>query len=243
MREIIRMVHGSHLYGTNVETSDQDFKGVFVPDGRSILLQRVKNTIKYGSFEERNQPGEEDLVLHSLQKYLHLLCQNQTEALDMLFTPERFWVKDPEPEWLAILANRERFLGKRVAAFVGYCRSQARKFAVKIERYEAIEEIVRFLRIVPDHRIRVSEVLGLEEKLQSIYKAGVEAITLSNGHVIPHLSVCDTRVPMTATVREAYEVYSRKFNEYGKRVSRSSTQDVDWKSMMHAVRIANEAVE
>lgn len=243
MREIIRMVHGSHLYGTNVETSDRDFKAVFIPEGKSILLGRVKNTVRVGTYEERNQPGEEDLVMHSLQKFLHLLCQNQPEALDMLFTPECFWVRKPEPEWLAILANRERFLSKRISAFVGYCRSQARKYAVKLERYGAVEQIVYLLRNVPDHRMRVSEIPGLKDKLSDIYTARVEEIPLANNHVIPHISVCDTRVPMTATVREAYEVYSRKFNEYGKRVARSTSQDADWKSMMHAVRIANEAVE
>jgi predicted nucleotidyltransferase len=45
MKTLVRMQFGSHVYGTNVPTSDHDFKAVHLPDGRDILLQRPQNTI------------------------------------------------------------------------------------------------------------------------------------------------------------------------------------------------------
>src|SRR5262245_57892462 len=45
MRLIVEMRFGSHLYGTATPLSDLDYKGIYVPDGRDILLQRVRGTI------------------------------------------------------------------------------------------------------------------------------------------------------------------------------------------------------
>lgn len=249
MREIIRMVHGSHLYGTNVETSDLDYKAVYIPDGQDILLQRVKASIHNGSSQERNQPGQEDVESMSLQQFLKLLCQGQTIALDMIFTPENFWVTAPEPEWRAVLSNQDKFLNRQIKAFVGYCRGQARKYAVKIERFRAVEDAYRFFENAyrirgEDPESRIADMAGLEEFLAGNYGSSLENITLCNGTVVPHVSVCDTRIPVTASLKEAYAVYARKFNEYGKRVARSAENTAqDWKSMMHAIRVASEAVE
>ncbi len=40
MKTLVRMQFGSHVYGTNVPTSDHDFKAIHLPEGRDILLQR-----------------------------------------------------------------------------------------------------------------------------------------------------------------------------------------------------------
>jgi predicted nucleotidyltransferase len=42
MRLIVEMRFGSHLYSTATPLSDLDYKGVELPDGRDILLQRVQ---------------------------------------------------------------------------------------------------------------------------------------------------------------------------------------------------------
>src|SRR5581483_10870521 len=62
---IYRIRHGSHLYGTNTETSDHDYKEVFVPSGRDILLGRIKEGRQSGPDKSqtpgaKNQPGDID---------------------------------------------------------------------------------------------------------------------------------------------------------------------------------------
>lgn len=91
---------------------------------------------------------------------------------------------------------------------------------------------------------RIEDLPYLEQFAASCSHAGIEPIEIKSGAVIDHLSVCETRVPVTATVKVAYETYKRKLAEYGDRVKRSMNMEGhDWKSMMHAVRVANEAVE
>jgi predicted nucleotidyltransferase len=48
MELIVEMRFGSHLYGTATPESDLDFKGVYLPEARDILLQRVKPTVTAG---------------------------------------------------------------------------------------------------------------------------------------------------------------------------------------------------
>lgn len=246
MKEIVRMIGGSHLYGSNVETSDLDLKGVYIPEGQDILLQQVRDAVVSHS------PGE-DCEIFSVQKFLNMVMQGQVVALDMLFTPERLYTQPPEPEWRCIQINQERFLSRGIQAFVGYCRQQARRYSVKIERYQAVRSLCDFLRRAsidnPSGTLagtfRVEDVPGLQAFVdQADDYTFIEDITLANGKVIPHLSCCETRVPVTAPLKVARETYRRKFDAYGKRVTRRENVDAkDWKAMYHAVRVGYEAIE
>ena len=42
---LVVTVHGSHLYGTSTPSSDRDYKGVHLPSGRELVLQRAENVI------------------------------------------------------------------------------------------------------------------------------------------------------------------------------------------------------
>src|SRR5262252_9423728 len=105
------MRFGSHLYGTDTSDSDLDLKGVYVPEARDILLQRVKPSVTSGREKgagERNRPGDVDREYYSLQRYLALLAAGQTMAIDMLFAPDTVMVKPPSPVWRDLQAHALR---------------------------------------------------------------------------------------------------------------------------------------
>lgn len=146
MKTIFRVEFGSHLYGTNTSESDTDFKSVHIPDGRDILLQRVKDSIgrKTKTNEnERNRKEDIDDESYSLQRYLSLLAEGQTVAIDMLFAPKPL-ISDEI--WSYIRFYRDRVLTKKAGAFVGYCRTQANKYGIKGSRVAAAKEAVEFFR-------------------------------------------------------------------------------------------------
>src|SRR5690242_851281 len=148
MRRIVRIKFGSHLFGTSTAASDIDFKAVFIPPARDILLQRVRGSIsspRPKAEGEKNYAGEIDEEAYSLQKYLGLVADGQTVAMDMLFAPRWAMVEEPAAEWREIERNRARLLTRKAAAFVGYCRQQANKYGIKGSRVAAAREALSIL--------------------------------------------------------------------------------------------------
>ena len=69
---IAKMLFGSQVYGTSTPQSDEDYKGVFIPDARSILLQRatkVSRSHSTGPADAKNAPGDVDeMVAKEIQE-------------------------------------------------------------------------------------------------------------------------------------------------------------------------------
>ncbi len=85
MNILMRTQFGSHVYGTNLPTSDTDFKGIYIPTKRDLYLSRAQKTINTGTKENksaRNESTDIDEEIFSLQQYLKLLSEGQTVALD-----------------------------------------------------------------------------------------------------------------------------------------------------------------
>ena len=256
MRVIARILCGSHLYGCSVPDSDRDYKIVYIPSGRNILLQQadrldpldmvepVKRLVK--DVGEPLAERSPDVEFISFRKYLKLLCQGQTNALDMFFAPRENFVGKPEPEWYAIQTHEKSWISRNSVAFVGYCRQQASKYVVKIDRFNAVKDVVHFL--AENAQEGHHELVGLYE--------GLDALVLENEHIewisretahgteLAHFSVCQTMIPVTATVKLAAETFGRKLESYGSRVRETANMGAkDWKSLYHAVRVAEEAKE
>jgi hypothetical protein len=148
---IVKMQFGSHVYGTNLPTSDLDFKGVYVPTADDILLQRVKASRAHSTKEDRhvrNSAEDVDFEIFSLQQFFNLLLAGQTVQVSMLFTPQR-WIVEQTELWDLIRSQKDKWLHSGVAAFAGYCRQQANKYGIKGSRVSAAAAAVdTFSRIV-----------------------------------------------------------------------------------------------
>lgn len=242
MREIIRVLCGSHLYGVALPSSDEDVKGVFVPSAQDILLGRSKDVRGIRS-------DDQDLELFSLQRFLRLLCEGQTVVMDMIFAPAEFYRQEPSAEWQEIVANRSRFLSKNCKAFVGYCRQQAQKYVVRKERLRAVDNAVSYLASLEDRfpnmaHVPLRDVDTLERFVEANCFTELVGIETAQGAELQHLSVCETMVPVSASIKTALATYRRKAQEYGQRIRGAQEADtLDWKSLYHAVRVAGEAIE
>jgi predicted nucleotidyltransferase len=74
MREpnVVNMLFGSHLYGLNTPTSDEDFKGIYIPTLKELLLHSYPDTVDYstGPKDAKNSAGDTDITVHSLSKFV-----------------------------------------------------------------------------------------------------------------------------------------------------------------------------
>ncbi len=178
MRSVVRITFGSHLYGTATPASDLDFKSIFVPSARDILLQRVKgsvSTLRPKGEGEKNYAGEIDEEAYSLQRFLSLAAEGQTVALDILFAPRWAMTEPPTPEWLEIERNRHRLITSKSASFVGYCRTQANKYGIKGSRVAAAKLALELLGAA-------LEINSTTTKLGELYE-DIDMLTAANEHM------------------------------------------------------------
>lgn len=245
MKKIVEMKFGSQVYGTALPSSDQDFKGIFIPSAEDLILQKAPHTQSFHSNTAKNTKNTKDdidLELFSVQKFMMLLWQGQTLAFDVLFTPKQFWL-EITPEWEYILANREKLLHKKISAFVGYCKAQSERYSMRGSRMIALEQIIGHLskykyNDTVEEAMKDFKAFGEHTKIETQAAPG-----LAEGE-LKFLSVCGKKAGYTSSVKYAFDIYKSTLHGYGERArAAASQQGIDLKAQYHAVRIASEAEE
>jgi hypothetical protein len=128
MTVLARIVFGSHLYGTETEHSDRDWKAIVLPPAEDILLQRVRNAHRHStkvntSYKNTNKDVETETW--ALHHFFKLLAEGHPGALDTLFAPH--WAHNEEKHqlWIEIEQNRHRLISNKSTAFIGCCKQKA----------------------------------------------------------------------------------------------------------------------
>lgn len=227
----MQMIFGSHLYGTATEKSDTDYKGVFMPKAGDVILQRVPHSIntssKKGS-DEKNSSTDVDQEIYSLHYFLHLACEGETVALDMLHAPEKFWIHSSEI-WRELVSLRKKFYTKNLKAFVGYARRQAAKYGVKGTRLAEAKLVLEFLRDNSQYRLReVWDQLPTGEHISKTSN-DVDVLYQVCGKYLNGHSYCHHHIPMMKAFIDRYGERARQAEQ---------NEGVDWKAVSHAFRAA-----
>lgn len=257
---IFRTQFGSHIYGTNVETSDQDFRGIALPSSRDIILQRAFKTQQLATKQNdllKNTKDDIDSETYSLHYWLKLFIEGQTLCYDMLFTPSKFWLQTT-PYWTELYNNRDKLLNSKISSFAGYCQAQASKYSLKGSNLAAYRLAKDFFVKQPSltrlSQIRdniIEELINVSIHDQKYHEKGeplIKFVTIPHrvtGVVEEYIQVGPKiKVPMNASCKIAYDTYLTQFERYGERAKQAETnQGIDWKALMHAVRVCQEAEE
>jgi len=250
MRSLVEMKFGSHLYGTATPASDLDLKLVHVPAPRDILLQRAKAVVNQQTkacANAKNSADDIDRESFSLQKFLALVAEGQTVALDMLFAPAWAFIGPVDPIWELIQPNRGRLLTRRYSSFVGYCRTQANKYGIRGSRVAAARKALTFLTDALAHGAQTKlAAFGREVTVMAAETEHMAVVNIpsQSGTDVFHWEVCGRKMPFTSSVKSAQEIMQRVVDEYGHRaLAAERNEGVDWKALSRAVRIARQAIE
>lgn len=116
---------GSHAYGTNVESSDVDIRG--------IALNTKEEILGSTNFEQVVN-NETDTTIYSFRKIISLLTSCNPNTIEILgLKPEHYLYLSPIGQEL--LDNKKLFLSKRaVQSFGGYAFAQLRRLDNKAAR-------------------------------------------------------------------------------------------------------------
>lgn len=237
MKTIVKMVYGSHLYGTDTELSDKDYKGIYLPELSDCILGKVKHSISEttGDNHSKNSKDDVDNEMYSVQQFIKMACAGETIAIDMLHVPEQFII-EKTPVWDFIHDRRNMFYTKNMKAFVGFARSQAKRYSVKGERLQTAVNALRYLETCP-------EMNKLGEHFVSLVAAGGTLTERDNfGNFF--VDINGRKLSETVTVKYAKDKINLIIKEYGKRAEKAKEAGgVDWKAISHAVRAALEVKE
>lgn len=117
METLYRVIVGSQSYGTNVEGSDIDYKGVFAQD--------LDDLLGFGYKEQINT--NKDDTSYEIRRFMELLETANPTVLEMLFSPEDCIV-EKHPAFDILIKHRYKFLTKKcLYSFGGYAIAQIKK--------------------------------------------------------------------------------------------------------------------
>lgn len=250
VRQLVTIQHGSHLYGTSTPTSDRDFKGVHLPSGLGIVLGRPEDVIERNVVAKEGTKNTADAVdnqSYSLAKFLGMLAKGDTVATEVLFAPS--WaIVDMDPLWPVIQAQAMKVLNRQAKGFVGYCQRQAAKYGVKGSRMAAVNRLLGLLAPALEKHGTTAKLETISEELrlfaESEEHASWQNIPHPSGAECWHIECCDRKMPMTASIKEAFNVFNKVWENYGERARAAMTNEgIDWKAVSHAVRVARQAIE
>lgn len=240
--------YGSHVYGTNRPDSDRDYRGLFFPRPRDIILQKVEefpvmNLKTKASENAKNTKDDVDREYYTLKKFFQFCHEGQTLVLDMLFAPPKHWTQT-HPIWNEIYENKHKLLTRKTTAYIKYSRDQAAKYGIKGSRLAAARAAMEFFGSKP----REAKILDFQEEIDAQLIG--EWIKYAPKRMknqtkdLPHLVVCEKMVPMTAACKVAYSMSKAFFDEFGERAAMAEKNEGwDAKALMHAYRVGNEAME
>lgn len=123
-RTILLVRHGSHAYGLNIATSDEDFKGVAVAPARY-----------YHGFVDNFEQAESkdpDFVVYDVMKFMKLAADANPSILEVLFVDDHNLLTCTEVG-ARLREARDQFLSRKVRhTYAGYAHQQLRR--IKLHR-------------------------------------------------------------------------------------------------------------
>ncbi len=127
---------GSHAYGTNVEGSDVDIRGVAIPTKREVLLGK-----SFGQVLDK----QTDTTIYSFSKAIQLLSNCNPNTIELLGFPENEYLHLSNIGHF-LWGNRHAFLSKQcIHTFGGYAISQLRRLQNKAARLVGQSENEKYI--------------------------------------------------------------------------------------------------
>ena len=235
MKTIVKMVFGSHLYGTSTPESDKDFKGVFLPTREQLLLGKIPRSVNESTKKDnsaKNTSEDIDLEMYSLHYFIHLACEGETVALDMLHAPKSMII-ETSPIWDEIVLNRQRFYTKNLKAFIGYARRQASKYGIKGSRLNDAQKVLDYLELY-------QKSVGIIKSIWDDLPIGEHIFKYPpNENNERMYEVCGRKIGEKVTFQYAYNTVKKFVDNYGDRARKAAANEgIDWKAVSHAFRAA-----
>lgn len=170
---------GSKSYGTEIDSSDTDYKGVFVyPTEEYLSPFPYKDHLSWKD-DSQNCEG----TIYELKRFINLACQGNPNVIEALFLDDDriCFVNSVGRE---LLAHRNLFLSQKLRnTFIGYAIAQLKKIKVNHGNYQYylpsnLKDAMHLVRL-----LRMGEEVLLTGKLNVFRKDASELLKIRSGEV------------------------------------------------------------
>ena len=213
---ILITLGGSHAYGTNIETSDMDIRGIAMNSGDDILLGK--------DFEQvANEPT--DTTIYSFDKMTYLLTNCNPNTIEILgVKPEHILYKSDIGAEL--IKNKDMFLSLRaIKSFGGYANAQLyrlqQKSLVALTEEQLNAHIVKTLN-------------GMRDMLEMKHDMKGIQVHLKDDEIVVDINVNDYPAESIAGV---LNVFNKTLNDYHKNSVRNEKAMNHGKISKHAMHL------
>lgn len=219
---IFETIVGSQLYGTNVEESDIDYKGV-------CILDREREYFSFTPRFEQFHSNEIDREIYDFRKFLGMLAQNNPNIMDLVFSPEKYWVQT-SPTWEMLIKHKDKFISQKCKhTFLGYATSQLKR--IKSHKKWLMEPLER-QPLREDFGIKNGQPIVREDLMKAVESIPIE-------YFREGLRKDFTREKQyQGALREWNHYRAWKKNRNPKRAKMEAEFGFDLKHSMHLIRLS-----
>ena len=238
---------GSHLYGTNTATSDEDFKGIYLPSTNARLLGTAPDYINLDTNKSNtaNTPDDVDCHLDSIHKFFHLLAKGETGAIDTLFSMWSDSVVYSNTDFHNFCkTNYLSLITSNPHAFIGYAIGQSKMYNIRGERYNELVKFTSHLSMELGSSTS-SATLGTIpmdlDEYEHIKYVQLDSPRGTTG-MWTYLQVLGKNFAPTVKLGYLEDKLVDMQSQYGAR-AKKAVNNIDWKSLSHALRVVLEVQE
>lgn len=231
---------GSHLYGTQNENSDEDYRFIFLPRPSYLLSGKNIKHITYSSGDMSSKNSYEDIDIQgwSFQYFCELLAKGDTNAVDLLFShTNKSAVLYQKRIMKKVWKNWKKFFNPKGAkSLLGFADTQAKKYGFKGKRMQLVKELSedKVLNNEENQESKLKYFFGyIKETYETYNNLKFKTDSKGNEFVIingsEHLE--------SIKVSEFMNRMKREYNKYGKRSESAMENDgYDYKAISHSIR-------
>lgn len=260
------VTYGSKLYGTSTPTSDDDFKTVYLPAKRDMLLGKPLKVLKF-RFDALGNPISDDgkpmpdngyEAEHTpVQKFVQDWLGGQAYAVETVFavlqgfSEGHFGNKNKDKFVLLCQTLAKDFKTKNLQGMTGFAMKQTFDYVHRGERLVFAQNVLKEIHFMEDEFFKSTKAPRLDTEYKGHFvldyiseKTGIKiGQSTSQNKVMRTLELNGRHYLDSTTLVDLERAVQKLVDQYGERSTKASEIDVDWKSLSHAVRVYEQVLE